>query len=88
MPDQPTSCEQQSSPLKDEKKIIEQSRSQIELQKKTHQQFQSIICPRTGKEISFEECSNCPSKKILRRKHPIGYQLTTVICTWEPSAEN
>ncbi|MBD3189917.1 MAG: hypothetical protein GF308_04710 [Candidatus Heimdallarchaeota archaeon] len=88
MPDQPTSYEQQSPPIKNEKKVIEETKSQIGLKKRAQQSFQPVICPKSGKEISFEACQDCPSKKVFRRKHPIGYQLTTFICTWESSAEN
>ncbi|MFW9922137.1 MAG: hypothetical protein ACFFDW_02485 [Candidatus Thorarchaeota archaeon] len=44
--------------------------------------FKEILCPKTGREFSSEQCHKCSYKEEYHRANPIGVTLTAIICNW------
>ena len=44
--------------------------------------FREILCPITNKPLEAENCEQCKHKEVFNRKHPLGFTLKTIICTF------
>jgi hypothetical protein len=50
-------------------------------------QFTDILCPKNHQTIDSSVCEQCPHKISLKRKHPLGYTLTSLVCKWTDEAK-
>jgi len=49
--------------------------------------FQAILCPKSAKPISTNECSKCSHKEEYHRSHQFGSRLSSMICTFSKESD-